>query len=79
MENGVYGLLGPNGAGKSTLIRILAGVMEASSGEVLINGKTEKPVTLNTAQNWDIFRNPWIFTLNFQDLIIYVLLLLLKD
>lgn len=42
MENGVYGLLGPNGAGKSTLIRILAGVMEASSGEVMINGKNRR-------------------------------------
>ncbi|MCM3630014.1 ATP-binding cassette domain-containing protein [Paenibacillus glycanilyticus] len=38
MENGVYGLLGPNGAGKSSLIRILAGVMEASEGEILVNG-----------------------------------------
>ena len=42
MENGVYGLLGPNGAGKSTLIRILAGVMPASSGDVLIDGKNRK-------------------------------------
>jgi ABC-2 type transport system ATP-binding protein len=46
MENGVYGLLGPNGAGKSTLIRILVGVMEASSGEVLINGKNRKACDL---------------------------------
>nr|WP_243865478.1 ATP-binding cassette domain-containing protein [Paenibacillus lupini] len=42
MDNGVYGLLGPNGAGKSSLIRILAGVMEASSGEILINGMNRK-------------------------------------
>jgi len=46
MENGVYGLLGPNGAGKSTLIRILAGVTEASSGEVIINGKNRKACDL---------------------------------
>ena len=38
MGNGVYGLLGPNGAGKTTLIRILAGVMQATKGQVLIDG-----------------------------------------
>jgi ABC-2 type transport system ATP-binding protein len=42
MENGIYGLLGPNGAGKSTLIRILAGVIEANSGEVMVNGKNRR-------------------------------------
>jgi ABC-2 type transport system ATP-binding protein len=42
LESGVYGLLGPNGAGKSTLIRILAGVMNADGGEVLVNGKNRK-------------------------------------
>jgi ABC-2 type transport system ATP-binding protein len=31
-------LLGPNGAGKSTLINILAGIVNKTSGEVLING-----------------------------------------
>jgi ABC-2 type transport system ATP-binding protein len=34
----VFGLLGPDGAGKTTLIRILAGVMKASSGKVDIMG-----------------------------------------
>ena len=38
MGNGVYGLLGPNGAGKTTLIRILAGVVHSTKGQVLIDG-----------------------------------------
>jgi len=32
----VVGLIGPNGTGKSTLVRILAGVEEPDSGEVLV-------------------------------------------
>lgn len=42
MENGVYGLLGPNGAGKSTLIRILTGIMDANSGQLMVDGKPRK-------------------------------------
>ncbi|MEP6482538.1 MAG: ABC transporter ATP-binding protein, partial [Rhodoglobus sp.] len=35
----VHGFLGPNGAGKSTTIRILLGLMRASSGNVTVFGK----------------------------------------
>ncbi len=34
----IVGLLGPNGCGKSTLIKIIAGVLQPNSGEVLIDG-----------------------------------------
>ncbi len=35
----VHGLVGANGAGKSTFIRILAGLVQADAGEILLEGK----------------------------------------
>lgn len=37
---GVYGLLGANGAGKTTLMRMICGVLKATSGNIRLNGKT---------------------------------------
>lgn len=34
----IVGMLGPNGAGKSTIMRMLAGYMPPTSGEITING-----------------------------------------
>ena len=35
----IFALLGPNGAGKTTLISIICGIVTATSGEVLIDGR----------------------------------------
>jgi ABC-type cobalamin/Fe3+-siderophores transport system ATPase subunit len=47
----MVGLIGPNGAGKSSLLRLLAGLSEADSGQVLLRcGADEKPLSRYAGQ-----------------------------
>lgn len=45
-EGEIHGLVGENGAGKSTLIKILTGVYQKTSGDILVNGEK---VDINSA------------------------------
>ncbi len=36
----IHAILGENGAGKSTLMKIICGIYQADSGEVVLDGKT---------------------------------------
>ncbi|MBF2051491.1 MAG: ABC transporter ATP-binding protein [Elainella sp. C42_A2020_010] len=42
----IFGLIGPDGAGKTTTFQILAGVMEASAGEVEVLGRSPREARL---------------------------------
>lgn len=62
IESGrIIGLLGPNGSGKTTLIKIINGLLQPTSGMVLIEGDTPGPQTkpkvsylpdVNYLNNW---------------------------
>lgn len=42
----IYGLLGPSGCGKTTLVKIVAGILEATSGEAYVLGERMPKLSL---------------------------------
>ncbi len=63
LESGkIVGLLGPNGSGKTTLIKLINGLLTASSGEIYVNGN--KPGVLSKSDVSylpdSIYLNSWM-------------------
>ena len=50
----VHALMGENGAGKSTLMKVLSGIYQCDSGEILINGESARPDSPRAAQDLGI-------------------------
>jgi simple sugar transport system ATP-binding protein len=50
----IHGILGENGAGKSTLMKILAGYIEKTDGEIRIDGHPVQNLTPFQAARWGI-------------------------
>src|SRR5437667_8319268 len=46
-DGDVVALLGPSGSGKSTCLRIMSGLIESTSGEVLSRGRSEESTRMS--------------------------------
>ncbi|HBY94069.1 MAG TPA: ABC transporter ATP-binding protein [Chloroflexi bacterium] len=58
-QGALFGFIGPNGAGKTTTLRMLAGLLEPTSGEIILAGE---PITRNPgAARWVVGYMPDFF------------------
>ena len=58
----IFGFLGANGAGKTTAIRILSGLSEPTSGEVIVAGLQRRKTSRKDQEEYRLYV-PEIFTL----------------
>nr|WP_239588147.1 ABC transporter ATP-binding protein [Gracilibacillus alcaliphilus] len=60
-EGKLVGLLGPSGGGKTSILRMLAGLEEPSSGQVILNGKVANGLTVQEREIGFVFQNYALF------------------
>lgn len=56
-----YTLLGPSGSGKTTILRLIAGFLEATSGDILFDGKRINDIPAEQRQVNTVFQNYALF------------------
>nr|WP_318716863.1 ABC transporter ATP-binding protein [uncultured Treponema sp.] len=54
-------LLGPSGCGKTTLLRLASGFIEPDSGDILVNGKSQKDIAPNKRNIAYVFQDYALF------------------
>lgn len=59
-ENQHIGLIGPNGCGKTTLVKLMLGILKPLSGEIYIEGKNVRDISLSSIGKkvGFVFQNP---------------------
>ncbi|HEN0852352.1 TPA: ABC transporter ATP-binding protein [Streptococcus agalactiae] len=60
-EGKFYTLLGASGSGKSTILNIIAGLLEASTGDIYLDGKRINDVPTNKRDVHTVFQNHALF------------------
>lgn len=60
-EGKFFSILGPSGCGKTTLLRMIAGFLEESSGEIIIRDKSMKGISPNKRPVNLVFQNLALF------------------
>lgn len=60
-EGKFYTLLGASGSGKTTILNIIAGLLDATSGDVILDGKRINDVPMNKRDIHTIFQNYALF------------------
>ena len=60
-EGKFYTLLGASGSGKSTILNIIAGLLDATSGDVLLDGKRINDIPINKRDVHTVFQSYALF------------------
>jgi glycerol transport system ATP-binding protein len=60
-DGGAYALLGPSGCGKTTLLNIISGLLHASEGRILFDGRDVSGLSTEARNIAQVFQFPVVY------------------